>query len=65
MSNELASLIIPLDWQDYRCKRDRWLTLSRAELKDRALAYREAMRKERDPALLRSQLMEKLAAWRI
>lgn len=65
MSPELASLITPLDWRDYRAKRNRWLDMSRTELKERAHAYREAMRKERDPALLRSQLMEKLAAWRI
>lgn len=65
MSEELADLIMPLDWQDYRAKRNRWLGMSRAELKEQAQAYREAMRRERNPASLRSQLMEKLAAWRI
>lgn len=65
MSPELAGLIVLLDWQDYRAKRNRWLGMSSAELKERAQGYREAMRKERDPASLRSQLMKKLAAWRI
>lgn len=65
MSKELASLIVPLDWQDYRAKRDHWLRMSQEELKVRALAYREAMRKERDPDLLRTELLKQLPAWRI
>jgi hypothetical protein len=65
MTGELSDLIVPLDWQDYRAKRDRWLAMSPNDLKNRALAYREAMRRERDPQLLRSQLMERLADWRI
>jgi hypothetical protein len=65
MSSELASLIVPLDWQDYQAKRDFWLGMSRYELKEKAWAYREAMRRERDPQLLRTQLLERLAAWRI
>jgi hypothetical protein len=64
MTGELADLIVPLDWQDYRSKRDRLLAMSRNDLKERARAYREAMRRERGPELLRSQLTERLAAWR-
>lgn len=65
MSGELSSLILPLDWQGYQAKRDFWLGMSRAEIKKKAWAYREAMRKERDPQVLRTQLLERLAGWRI
>jgi len=65
MSGELSSLIVPLDWQGYQAKRDFWLGMSRAEIKKKAWAYREAMRKERDPQVLRTQLLESLAGWRI
>ncbi len=64
MSEMLSKLIVPLDWQDYRFKRDHWLAMSPNDLEERALAYREAMRRERNPDLLRGQLMERLAAWR-
>jgi hypothetical protein len=64
VSAEVAHQIVPLDWHDYRAKRDALLSMHPEKLYDRAIAYREGFARDRDPALLRDRLCAEVARWR-
>ncbi len=63
MSAQVAHQIVPLDWHDYRAKRDALLSMRPEKLYDRAIAYREGFARDRDPALLRDKLCAEVARW--
>ncbi len=64
MSADVARQIVPLDWNDYRSKRDTLLSMRPEELYDRAKAYRAGFARDRDPAMLREKLCAEVARWR-
>jgi hypothetical protein len=64
MCDDLAKLIIPIDWNSYKEKRDALLGMSAQALFERAKAYREKLSEVRNPDLLKWGLVEAVLAWR-
>jgi hypothetical protein len=64
MSDDLAKLIIPIDWNNYKEKRDALLSMPPQALFERARAYREKLSEARSPDLLKRGLVEAVLAWR-
>lgn len=64
VSKDVSRQIVPLDWTDYRSKRDTLLRMRPEELYARATAYRAAFARDRDPAVLRENLCVEVARWR-
>lgn len=64
MDTYLRDIILRLDLTCYQYNRDFVLEQSKQDRMKRALAFRQAMQKKRDPKRLREKLLTELSAWK-
>ena len=64
MDTHPKDIFLRLELSDYHYNRDFVLKQSKQERMERALAFRQAMQRERDPKRLREKLLTELSAWK-